>query len=333
MKKTCVIIAVFTIIILQLTACGTITTPTATETPHNDETTAAGNEETVCAAQNENVLIDGISVIEYGEPAENIVKVRDNLYWTTVSGVNEYYENDLGISDILDTVYEEMKDLLGYDPLADNILLIDFGDEDKNNNTNYFRDGFRIHLDELNETDFPVLIPRYIYELGHELTHFFIWCKAADKTNILFSPYNEEPLCEAVGLTMLNRLQYRIQWECKTEGYHKTISEYLNKTYLTNTYPQASLLYSSDDTVTESEYAQMNTDSWIKENWDSFVRYIYDIMLEYPDDRISEICNLYNHVTFYQGNNVAIDYDEWYNASGNPFIEALGRIQPTVIPD
>ena len=275
------------------------------------------------------LTIDGVSVLRDGKLSDGIVKAGENLYWVCESGDNSYYlSNDL--SEIVAGVYGELRELFGIDPCRDHPLLVKLFLKEKHEdwmpNTNYFGDGFRIRINEHTpEEDWASVKPVAVYELSHEMTHFFLWTVKCNPLNPGLYPYqqwNEEIFCEGMALWMLERLDGRI------DSPEYTLAHYLD--YYTNPdrgdiYPMMDALLHGLRSMSEDEFAELSEN--VKSEWRFEISYMYRMLSALGEENVNEVLNMYDHV---MSDISPVDYGKWIDETGNVLIERISLIQPKV---
>ena len=267
--------------------------------------------------------IDGVTVTLDGEPAEGIVKARKNLYWSCAPLDNSYYQKT-GFTDLLNAEYDALRKLFGIDPLQEEPLLIRLLQGDFRPSTNY-TGGFRIRIHD-HSADWDeraAKIPCAVYELGHEMSHFFLWTVKTSPDNRLRYPFQcwtEEVIVESLALLMLQRLSDKVS----SPKY--PVADYLDY-YLRTFYPQQENKLHGSQTMTQEEFRSLSEDASTKANWHPDVRYLYDLYQNYPDSEIARLMNLYD---YYDEARDVIDFEKWYKATGSEFVKALSKIQPKI---
>lgn len=259
------------------------------------------------------MVIDDINISETR-------KIQDNMFYYSKADDYSLYDK-CNFEEIVKTVYSEFESLFSFSPLDDNPLLISLDPNSKNPNTNLLGDGFRILLKYRDTDEIGVFTPRAVYELSHEMTHYFIGSKYGIETN---SQWNEEIIAEAMAIYMLNRLDGKKMYD---SGY--SMSKYLDL-YL-DEYPR------NDINLAILKYPKMSNDEFadfsktVKDNWSPEVRYTYEVLLKYPDSDIMHIMDIYD---YFNAENTSVDYDKWkqdYQQSN--FILNLSLIQPELESD
>ena len=282
------------------------------------------------------MTIDGIDV-----SGNNVVRPSPDLdlFWTCESGDNSYFIGK-HLSEILLAVYNEFKTLFNLDPIKGNPLLVKlYSDDSYTNNTNYIGDGYRIRIVDHTIDNWDSVIPVAVYELSHEMTHYFIWTvKCRDKAPVPY-PYqcwNEEILAEATALYMLRRLDKKLS-ATYSPGY--TLNRYLEfMTGEKREYRPVELSPYEFRDLTLKEFMKLSTDPQTKHYWNKEVRYLYDLLVRYIDGAVSNAINMYNYVSYATPDNCEgffyvgpVDYERWFKEVNNTFIRDMSRIQPKIV--
>lgn len=248
-------------------------------------------------------------------------KIQDNMFYYSKADDYSLYDK-CNFEETVKTVYSEFKSLFSFSPLDDNPLLISLDPDSKNPNTNLLGDGFRIRLKYRDTDEKGVFTPCAVYELSHEMTHYFIGSKYGTK---IYSKWNEEIIAEAMAIYMLNRLASKKMYDSGL-----SMSNYLDF-YLKVEYPinNTNLAMFKYPKMSDNEFADFS--ETVKDNWKPEVRYIYEVLLKYPDSDIMHIMDIYD---YFNAENTSVDYDKWkQDYQQSDFILKLSLIQPELEAD
>ena len=286
-------------------------------------------------------VIDGVDV------EKDARKIRENLYYICPAGDYSLYEK-YEFERTVNAIYDEYVSLFQIDPLNNGVPLLIKLEKDLPYNETAFRgDGYRIQLSDYRDTYdedyqeangydllYGVFGPIHVYELGHEMMHFFIKYKqgCTDYPTWLHKNYqawNEEVIAETMSLLLLHRLT-EAQVKHPAKGY--TLSRYLEELNLSRKYSQNDELLRdiSSRRWTLEEFQELSEKAANHQTTHEYAaaRYLYDVLLSYSDSDLAHLIELYD----YYNPAGYIDYDRWEAAyGGSPnMISALKRIQPLI---
>ena len=286
-------------------------------------------------------VIDGVDV------EKDARKIRENLYYICPAGDYSLYEK-YEFERTVNAIYDEYVSLFQIDPLNNGVPLLIKLEKDLPYNETAFRgDGYRIQLSDYRDTYdedyqeangydllYGVFGPIHVYELGHEMMHFFIEYKqgCTDYPTWLHKNYqawNEEVIAETMSLLLLHRLT-EAQVKHPAKGY--TLSRYLEELNLSRKYSQNDELLRdiSSRRWTLEEFQELSEKAANHQTTHEYAaaRYLYDVLLSYSDSDLAHLIELYD----YYNPAGYIDYDRWEAAyGGSPnMISALKRIQPLI---
>lgn len=281
------------------------------------------------------LVIDGVNV------QRDARKIQDNLYYYCVNGDYSLYE-ECHYADIVKVIYQEFVDLFGREPTEKSgcALLLKLDPDSPKPNTNLLGNGYRIRMRQRSaDGDKAAFAPIAVYELGHELTHYFYYTISSQRSDApfsLFQTWNEETVCEAMALYMLNRLNGKVPHEYSINPL--TEQQYLDYYYLSFDYPRNDEAMQSavSPVMTLARFEnELGTDAQVKAAHHPEVRYLYEVLIRYRDTDIKHLMDMYD---YYETKGVSsygkgyIDYEKWEKAYGETpnFISDLKKIQPEI---
>lgn len=254
--------------------------------------------------------------------------LRDNWYYSTISG-----KRDENIEGLFTALYPQYADIFGEVAMSYKPVIIYDSPNEPNPKTSPHDEYTVITL----SADRTTLWSKLIFQLSHEMTHYaFLSLKpdaAMERHNwgINFSRWNEEIICEAMSLYMLNYMAEN--WDVcslseENPGYRTAISEYLQ-----DEYNEGKNLPLKHDTVmyTRDEFKDLSDVSDEKEeryNHGAERNYCYKLFQRYGNDVIGGILRMYR---YYFADDV-IDFKAWASAISQyaSFVKELSLIQPEI---
>lgn len=186
---------------------------------------------------------------------------------------------------------------------------------------NYDNNTIRIRL-ALSDTRYWTQLA---YQLSHEIMHCVYYSTCWNQS---YSKWNEEIICEAMSLYMLNQLAQN--WDsCSLSGiskvYQTSVLSSLNSAYGKATLP----LKSTQPPITMQEFQELSLHANTDRNDHKAERnYLYDCFLNAKIEELRELINMYK----YYSNKKYVDYPQWIKKSAYPeFVRKLSAIQPNII--
>lgn len=256
--------------------------------------------------------------------ADAIFQLNDNWYYSTDSG-----EKDKYIEGIFSTLYPQYADIFGEEAMSYRPVIIYNSPDAPNPNTSAYEEYTIIKL-SLDKTSYW---SKMIFQLSHEMTHFAFGSSKPDSTiekKRMFSQWNEEIICEAMSLYMLDYMSEN--WaQCplsKTNRtYGSSIGEYLEDAY--NEYKGISLLSGSSSLSGKEFKALSDAANKDRDRHGAETNYCYDLYVKYGDKAIGEVLNMYR---YYNSEFSYIDFVAWANQTKHVnFVKELSRIQPEIV--
>lgn len=277
-------------------------------------------------AANEYIVPTGSLMKEFVN-SEAIYSLGNNWYYSTESGERDEY-----IESIFTDLFEKFTKIFGRAVMTYKPCII-YNDTKASNPVTYY-------LGEVNvitlHTSKTSLWCKVIYQLSHEMTHYAYGSLKPDANlytfNETFTKWNEEIICEAMSLYMLNYM-YETWDSTQLSGYNKDYGSSV-KDYLDDVYNEClgyGLKSENSKIYTQEEFknlSDLSDEADERAEHSAECGYLYDLMLEYGDGCFSELLNMYD---FYNPSCDCIEYDEWERyAYDCDFIEKMSRIQPRI---
>lgn len=256
---------------------------------------------------------------------EAIFPLGNNWNYSTDSG-----EKDKYIEGIYAALFEEFVNLFGEDVMTYQPVII-YNNPNKSNPVTSPLGNVTVITLSLDET---LHWSQLIFQLSHEMMHYVYFSRSpdADLSNCKeqFSTWNEEIICEAMSLYMLDYMADN--WDkCalskQDASYDASIREYLNDEYndwhrlpLKN---QENRIYSLEEFQLLSDQADVTA---YRDNHTTERNYLHDLLVFVDAAQIKELLRLYD---FYDATYDTIDYISWQQESDNSaFVEKVSAIQP-----
>lgn len=265
------------------------------------------------------------NLLKYYVNEEALFSLDNNWSYSTDSG-----EKDIYIESIYATLFEEFVRLFGRDAMTYKPAIIHNNPNASNPKTSPLGDVTVITLHQEKTSYWSQLI----FQLSHEMMHYAFFSKRpdADLSNYdeKFSQWNEEIICEAMALYMLDYMAEN--WEKCALSERNATYDAVNRIYLENEYNDSAGLpmkskenrtYSPEEFKALSD--QANSD---RENHNTESNYLYDLLVSVDSENIKELLNMYD---FYNEEYDYIDYISWQQKADNSeFIAKVSAIQPQV---
>jgi len=327
MKKAFLNISVIVLVIIlsiSLVACGdntksskeiTVSTNsssvTQTETPSNSDYTQNGD-----FRENKN-LSSYCNV-------DAIFPLIGNWYYSTSSGEKDEY-----IEGIFNSIYPEYVSVFSEQAMQYKPVIIFNNPDEPNPVTSPLGDVTIITLSQ----DKTSYWSQLIFQLSHEMTHYAYFSLTPDVDifkgdwDDMNSVWNEEIICEAMSLYMLDFLSTAENWDkCSLSdinpGFYTANKEYLEDEYndTAGSFPFNEFYCTPDEFQMISDFADENRGQHSLQR-----NLAYDLFVEYGNSVIGEVLDMYS---YYNADYDYIYYDEWAkNAKNNEFITKLSDIQ------
>ena len=257
--------------------------------------------------------------------ADAIFQLNDNWYYSTDSGQKDEY-----IEGIFSTLYPQYAAIFGEEAMSYRPVIIYNSPDAPNPNTSAYEEYTIIKL-SLDKTGYW---SQMIFQLSHEMTHFAFGSSKPDSTiekKRMFSQWNEEIICEAMSLYMLDYMSEN--WaQCPLSKINRTygasIGEYLEDAY--NEYKGNALLSSDNASLSGKDFkALSDAANKDRDRHGAEANYCYDLYVKYGNQVIGEVLNMYR---YYNSEFSCINFTAWANQTKHVnFVKELSRVQPEIV--
>ena len=274
------------------------------------------------ATQADKKILTGIS-------SDVIYSFGNNWYYATSNGVRDTY-----IEGIFALLFAEYVDMFGLEVMSYKPIVI-YNDANSPYPQTAPLDNFLLLRLSQDDTDYWA---QMIFQMSHEIAHyaFFSFRTDANQDNfddIAFSEWNEEIICEAFSLLMLD---YAVaNWDKCTLSkinptFNNAVMEYLTDEYNSG---EAKIMKREGNAVSSQEFLSMSDNA--DNNRDNHVaerNYLYDYLKTADPELRAQILYIY---LYYDETYKYIKYSEWSedvsSSEFKMFINKVSAIQPSII--
>lgn len=261
--------------------------------------------------------------------ADAIFRLNDNWYYSTDSG-----EKDKYIEGIFSTLYPQYSAIFGEAAMSYKPVIIYASSAASNPKTSPY-DGYTMITLSLKDTG---LWSKMIFQLSHEMTHYAFYSLTPNATvekgdwDDMFSQWNEEIICEAMSLYMLDHMSKN--WaECPLSTHNRTygssVGKYLEDAY--NEHKGNALLSGSSPLSGKDFKALSDAANKDRARHGAETNYCYNLYMKYGNKVIGEVLTMYR---YYDPKYDTIDFESWEKETQyTDFVKELSRIQPEIITD